>query len=185
MITVANADGQVGSVKDSKRVPPRTKSFKEMLFGNGGGGGAVVAKGGVSDKTLRVLLEQLEAAKAQIIKQRCVLCMLRVMRAWGGFLAVIHTPKIYVHKSLMPLGVSPEFSDLKATTHVGVDITNISNSHTHQRQRQRQPQPQPQPQTLYFREALACILATSRGEDTSYMLPVNWNELKDERTGRV
>lgn len=26
----------------------------------------------MSDKTLRVLLEQLEAAKAQIIKQRCV-----------------------------------------------------------------------------------------------------------------
>ena len=70
VITVANADGQVGSVKDSKRVPPRTKSFKEMLFGNGGGGGAVVAKGGVSDKTLRVLLEQLEAAKAQIQSER-------------------------------------------------------------------------------------------------------------------
>ena len=50
-----------------------------MLFGNassgsggGGGGGSGGGGGGVSEKTLKVLLEQLEAAKAQIIKQRCV-----------------------------------------------------------------------------------------------------------------
>ena len=48
-----------------------------MIFGNGGSGagggaGGGGGSGGVSVKTLRVLLEQLEAAKAQIIKQRCV-----------------------------------------------------------------------------------------------------------------
>jgi hypothetical protein len=48
-----------------------------MIFGNGGSGagggaGGGGGGGGVSVKTLRVLLEQLEAAKAQIIKQRCV-----------------------------------------------------------------------------------------------------------------
>ena len=29
------------------------------------------------------------------------------------------------------------------------------------------------------------MLATTRGEDASYMLPVNWNELKDGSTGRT